>query len=60
MELTTLLPTLEAFGSLGPVIRWALAQTPPAKFVDVVIQDEFTHDVVLRITPSVYAVFDTT
>ncbi|MDR3635228.1 MAG: hypothetical protein P4L84_15595 [Isosphaeraceae bacterium] len=66
MDHATLLPllesleSLESLGSLGQVIRWALVQTPQAEFADVVIQDEYTHDVVVRIAPLAYAVFDTT
>jgi hypothetical protein len=60
MDHATLLAEVSGFESLGPVIRWAIARTPPAEFVDVVIQDEFTHDVVVRVEPSVFLVFDTT
>lgn len=44
---------------LQDVIRWGFAQTPPSDVADVVIQDEFTHDVVLP-WRDVYLVFDTT
>jgi len=60
MDGLLLLPTLQSLTSLGQVIQWALARTPRAQFSDVVVQDEYTHDVVLRISPSLYAVFDTT
>ena len=46
--------------SLGQAIRWALARTPRAEFVDVVAQDEFTLDVIVRVTPKSFVVFDTT
>jgi hypothetical protein len=46
--------------TLGHAIRWALARTPRAEFVDVVAQDEYTLDVILRVTPHVFVVFDTT
>ncbi|WP_224366370.1 hypothetical protein [Hyalangium versicolor] len=44
---------------LQDVIRWGFAQTPPSDVADVVIQDEFTHDVVLP-WREVFLVFDTT
>lgn len=55
-----LLAELDAMQSLAGVIRWALDRSPAAEFVDVIVQDEFTHDVVLRVTENVFAVFDTT
>ena len=44
---------------LQDVIRWGFSQTPPSDVTDVVIQDEFTHDVVLP-WRGVFLVFDTT
>ena len=44
---------------LQDVIRWGFSQTPPSDVADVVIQDEFTHDVVLP-WRNVFLVFDTT
>lgn len=44
---------------LQDVIRWGFSQTPPSDVADVVIQDEFTHDVVLP-WRDVFLVFDTT
>lgn len=47
-------PTLEALakqvkwlGTLGRVIPWGLAQKPPWTVADVIIQDEYTHDIIL-------------
>lgn len=54
-----LLQTLRQFATLKGVLGWALARETRAEFVDVVIQDEFHHDVVLRVTDRVYAVFET-
>jgi DNA-directed RNA polymerase subunit L len=51
---------LETLGTLGQVLRWTLAQSPRAEFVNVVIQDEYTHDVIVRIAADLYAVFDST
>ena len=46
--------------TLGQAIQWALARTPHAEFVNVVAQDEYTLDVIVRVTPRVFVVFDTT
>jgi hypothetical protein len=54
-----LLNELQQFATLKGVLCWSLRQEPPAEFVDVVIQDEFHHDVVVRVTDRVYAVFET-
>jgi len=46
--------------TLGQAIRWALARTPRAEFVSVVAQDEYTLDVIVKVTPHLFVVFDTT
>ena len=46
--------------TLGQVLRWAQARTPRAEFVNVVVQDEYTHDVIVRVAERLYAVFDAT
>ncbi len=55
-----LIRDLEPLRTLAGVVPWALARTPPAEFVEVVVQDEFTHDVIVLIAPDMYVVFDTT
>ncbi|MEO6772491.1 MAG: hypothetical protein ABI467_05640 [Kofleriaceae bacterium] len=48
--------------SLEDVLAWAFAQRPPAELVElieVIVQDEFTHDVIVR-HGAEYLVFDTT
>ena len=45
--------------SLEHVVRWAFSRTPPSKVADVVVQDEYTHDVVIP-WREVHLVFDTT
>ena len=54
-----LLRELRKFATLKGVLSWSLAQVPQAEFVDVVFQDEFHHDVIVRVTDRVYAVFET-
>jgi hypothetical protein len=58
---------LEAVGALvagqktlEDVIRWALARNPPRLVERVVVQDEYTHDVVLPWSSGVFLVYDTT
>ncbi len=58
-QLAALKLELKGLTILQDVIRWGFAQTPPSDVADVVIQDEFTHDVVLP-WREVFLVFDTT
>lgn len=46
--------------TLEEVVRWSLALAPPRLIARVVIQDEYTHDVVLPYADGVYLVYDTT
>jgi hypothetical protein len=45
--------------SLEHVARWAFSRRPPSEIADVVVQDEYTHDVVVP-WRGVHLVFDTT
>ena len=58
-----LAPSIEAVvagqKTLEDVVRWGLSQHPPRLVERVVVQDEYTHDVIVR-TPDAYLVFDTT
>ena len=58
MECQAILTELQRFSSLATVIPWALSREPRAEFVDVVVQDEFNHDVILRISNIEFAVFE--
>ena len=49
-----------ARATLEEVVRWALMRREPFPVVDVIVQDEYTHDVVIRVRGDVYLVFDTT
>lgn len=53
-DAASLLTTLER------AFRWALAQQPPLRPVDVVIQDEYTHDVLFGAADGSFLVFDAT
>jgi hypothetical protein len=46
--------------TLEDVLRAAHARLPPARVVDVVTQDEYTHDVVVAFGEAEYLVYDTT
>lgn len=46
--------------TLEDVVRWGLAQKPARLVEDVVVQDEYTHDVVIRHPSGVYLVYDAT
>lgn len=46
--------------TLEEVVRWGLSCTPPVLVADVVVQDEYTHDVVIGHPSGVWLVYDTT
>ena len=46
--------------TLEEVVRWSLAATPPRLIHSVVVQDEYTHDVVVPGGSGLYLVYDTT
>jgi hypothetical protein len=52
------LEKLQQLSSLKQVLSWSLDRNPRAEFVDVVVQDEYHHDVVVRIADRVFAVFE--
>jgi hypothetical protein len=45
---------------LEDVVRWGLAQKPPIFVDNVVVQDEYTHDVIVMHPSGVFLVYDTT
>jgi hypothetical protein len=46
--------------TLEEVVRWGLTARPPRLIQSVVVQDEYTHDVVLAAGSGLYLVYDTT
>lgn len=46
--------------TLEDVVRWGLAQRPPRLVCEVVVQDEYTHDVVIEHPSGVFLVYDAT
>lgn len=46
--------------TLQEALRWAFAASPPLAVADVVVQDEYSHDVVLKRPDGLYLCLDTT
>ena len=46
--------------TLGHVVRWCAAQRPLRNIVEIVTQDEYTHDVVVPYGEALHLVYDTT
>jgi hypothetical protein len=46
--------------TLEELLRFGFVQRPPWELVDVIVQDEFTHDVVVEGPAPGFLVFDTT
>jgi hypothetical protein len=59
-ERDALAAELAPLGTLADVIMWGLRAAPPRVVVAVVVQDEYTHDIVLPWRDGRYLVFDTT
>ncbi len=51
---------LRALPTLAEVLAWGRAQLPPRTVTEIVTQDEYTHDVVMKYDEGLYLVFDTT
>lgn len=46
--------------SLERVLSWGRSLTPPRDVEEILTQDEYTHDVVLRYEADLFLVYDTT
>jgi hypothetical protein len=46
--------------TLEDVVRFGFLQRPAWELLDVIVQDEFTHDVIVRAPAAGFLVFDTT
>ncbi len=55
-----LLAEAEGLRSLDEAFKWAMRQIPRFHPDDVIIQDEYTHDVLFSAPDDSYLVFDTT
>ena len=59
-QLAALRAEIEGHVTLERVVRWGLARSPQRWVEDVVVQDEFTHDVILPIREGLVLVYDAT
>jgi hypothetical protein len=50
---------IKGLRTLRELFLWALDRKPPAEIVEIITLDEFTLDVILRVSPEIYLVFDT-
>ena len=55
-----LLRELAPIQTLAVLVPWALRRNPAAEFVEVVVQDEFTHDVMVPWRDGLVLVYETT
>ena len=51
---------VESHLGLDDVVRWGRSLEPRVRIAGVVVQDEYTHDVVLRAAEGLVLVYDTT
>ena len=57
-ELVARLRSVERLATLEDVLGWCRLHT--SEILDVVVQDEYTHDVLVRSDAAAYVIFDTT
>ena len=58
--LNELAESVAGLETLEQVIRWGLALPSERTILEVIVQDEYCHDVVMEWDADVYLVFDTT
>lgn len=51
---------VQVLHTLEEVVHFGLAQTPPKMILDIIVQDEYCHDVVMEWEGGLYLAFDTT
>ena len=56
----TVIGALVAQATLADVMAWGRSLQPPRSPLEIITQDEYTHDVVLALGPDTYLVYDTT
>ncbi len=59
-EFSALHDLLQSHETLERVVQWGVQQDPAIWIEDVVIQDEFTHDIILPIREGLVLVYDAT
>ena len=60
VERATLAREVAPLQTLADVVAWCARRQPPVAILNVVVQDEFTHDVVVALPDRRALVFDTT
>ena len=60
LELEHLTSVVASQKTLEDVVRWSLGLTPPRIVCAVIVQDEYTHDVVIPYDGKRWLVYDTT
>ncbi|HZS03430.1 MAG TPA: hypothetical protein VFD58_01025 [Blastocatellia bacterium] len=58
--LTALESGLPEHGTLMEVVKWGNSQRPPVRIADVIIQDEYTHDIIVPWRDGLTLVYGTT
>jgi hypothetical protein len=59
-RLAALSQAVARLATLQDVLRWGFAHRPALEILDVIVQDEYSHDVVMTGGHGLYLVFDTT
>jgi hypothetical protein len=59
-EWRTLQRIVQGHQGLDDIFSWGRTQQPPILPADVVVQDEFSHDVIVPWAAHLYLVYDTT
>lgn len=59
-RLAALAQAVARLATLQEVVRWGFAHRPAREIVEVIVQDEYSHDVIMTGGDGLYLVFDTT
>jgi hypothetical protein len=59
-ERESLAQTVALHGGLDDIFAWGRTQSPPVHPSDVIKQDEFSHDVLLRLNNGLWLAYGTT
>ncbi len=57
---TALAPALAVQRGMDEAVRWLARRTPPGEVLEVVRQDELTHDFIVRLAPALFLVYEAT
>jgi hypothetical protein len=59
-RLAALSQAVARLATLQEVVRWGFAHEPALEIVEVIVQDEYSHDVIMTGGDGLHLVFDTT